>query len=66
MNVSTCPCCLRSIPTLDAVQAKRSSDEGRIVREPTFTYHFDQQSRECRGSRKTLVEADAIAFPSGK
>jgi len=60
----TCPVCKRSVEALEAVQSRRSMEEGTVIRELTFAFHFERQGgHECRGSRKPVADAEQIAFP---
>ncbi len=62
MKAATCPVCRRSVQYIEAVQAKRA-DDAELFRDEVFLYHHDPaEHRECRGSRKTRIDAENIAF----
>ena len=47
---------------MNVVIAKESADQGLIIREPAFVFHYDRiAGQECFGSRKTVTKAAQIA-----
>lgn len=63
----TCPLCKRDVPVSDAVLSKQSAEQGEIVREPVFAFHYEKDSPHiCRASQKTLSAVEEIAFPKRK
>lgn len=60
----TCLVCGRAVPIFNTVLAKQSMEQGELVRDVVFSFHYDDKThRECRASRKTVTEAENIAFP---